>query len=776
MTMNRRDFVRSSVMVGAGLYLLRGRLFAYSQSPLLQKFVAPLPGLGPNGIPLASPDKGMYPGVDFYRIQAGAFLQNFHPDLPPSNLWGYADITSGPANHRYLGGFIVAQRGTPVRIDFSNALPPEHPLSVDKSLPAAGLIPGTNRYFAENRIAVHLHGGFVPWVSDGGPFHWFDPQGNEGLSRVPWLPVSQADPRFGHIQKNLSKDYWYPNDQSMRLMWYHDHAVGITRLNAYAGLATGYLLQDEWEHALIKAGVIPGMDRLVPLIIQDKTFIGSNGNPDFGRGNPGDLWYPNKYEKAASGTSGRWDYGNDVFPNGSFLEPPDPSCVPEFFADTPIVNGMAYPYLNLEPRRYRFMFLNGSQARFLNLQLYYAQSHDTNHPRSGEPDLVHTKDIPAFVQIGAEGGFLPFPVLFPNNPPMQMGFDNDESSPTFGNATQYNLLLAPAERADVIIDFSKVKPGSVMILYSDAPSPFPGGDPRNDYFTGNPDYTNPNGNPDGLTGGAPSTQVGSGPNTRTLMQIRVVPRVGAADRSLPLPLLPPMDPLPLHLPGFVPAWVSKPNLATHPPLGVDIVRDLTLNEYFDANGRLIQLLGTTAPTGTALDRQPALRLRVLQSRHAPVRVVRVPEGRRGGSVAHLQHDWRHPPDALPPGQPSGDLASAVRHCRVHDRWDDQVPRQGSASRPERARMEGDHPDEPGRVHHAHDADETAEGSGRRQQEGDRAVQPAVRGDGHQGLRIRVALPYPRTRRARYDARDAREEIARRSMARIGRTARELTRR
>ena len=601
MTMNRRDFVRSSVMVGAGLYLLRGRLFAYSQSPLLQKFVAPLPGLGPNGIPLASPDKGMYPGVDFYRIQAGAFLQNFHPDLPPSNLWGYADITSGPANHRYLGGFIVAQRGTPVRIDFSNALPPEHPLSVDKSLPAAGLIPGTNRYFAENRMAVHLHGGFVPWVSDGGPFHWFDPQGNEGLSRVPWLPVSQADPRFGHIQKNLSKDYRYPNDQSMRLMWYHDHAVGITRLNAYAGLATGYLLQDAWEHALIKAGVIPGMDRLVPLIIQDKTFIGSNGNPDFGRGNPGDLWYPNKYEKAASGTSGRWDYGNDVFPNGSFLEPPDPSCVPEFFADTPIVNGMAYPYLNLEPRRYRFMFLNGSQARFLNLQLYYAQSHDTNHPRSGEPDLVHTKDIPAFVQIGAEGGFLPFPVVFPNNPPMQMGFDNDESSPTFGNATQYNLLLAPAERADVIIDFSKVKPGSVMILYSDAPSPFPGGDPRNDYFTGNPDYTNPNGNPDGLTGGAPSTQVGSGPNTRTLMQIRVVPRVGAPDRSLPLPLLPPMDPLPLHLPGFVPAWVSKPNLATHPPLGVDIVRDLTLNEYFDANGRLIQLLGTTAPTGTALD-------------------------------------------------------------------------------------------------------------------------------------------------------------------------------
>jgi spore coat protein A len=529
MTMNRRDFVRTSVMVGAGLYLFKGRLFAYSQTPLLRKFVAPLPGLGPAGIPLASPDKAMYPGVDFYRIRAGAFTQSFHPDLPPSTLWGYADVTSGAPNHRYLGGFIVAQRGTPVRIDFSNALPSVHPLSVDKSLPAAGMIYGSNQFYAENRMAVHLHGGFVPWVSDGGPFHWFDAQGNEGLSRVSWLPVGQRDPRFGQIPRNLSKDYWYPNDQSMRLMWYHDHAVGITRLNAYAGLATGYLLQDAWEQALIKIGAIPGMDRLVPLIIQDKTFIGPNGNPDFGRGGVGDLWYPNKYEKAACGPSGRWDYGNDVFGTTSFLEPPDPSCVPEFFADTPIVNGMAYPYLELEPRRYRFMFLNGSQARFLNLQLYYAQSKNTNDPRSGEPDMVHTKRIPAFVQIGTEGGFLPAPVVFPNDPPMQIAWDTNPNSPTFGNATQYNLLLAPAERADVIIDFSQVTPGSVMVLYSDAPAPFPGGDPRNDYYTGDPDYTVAANNPDGLDGGAPTTLVGSGPMHSSVER----DRIGVAFYHLP---------------------------------------------------------------------------------------------------------------------------------------------------------------------------------------------------------------------------------------------------
>ncbi|HEY3380425.1 MAG TPA: multicopper oxidase domain-containing protein, partial [Vicinamibacterales bacterium] len=446
---------------------------------------------------------------------------------------------------------------------------------------------------------VHLHGGFIPWVSDGGPFHWFDAQGNEGLSRVAWLPISPGDPRYvrGPKANNLSKDYWYPNDQSMRLMWYHDHAVGITRLNAYAGLATGYLLQDAWEQALIKIGAIPAMDRLVPLIIQDKTFIGPEGNPDGGRGRPGDLWYPNLYEKNSVGPSGRWDWGGDSFPGTFSTDPPNPSCVPEFFADTPVINGMAYPYLELEPRRYRFLFLNGSQARFLNLQLYFARSMDTNNPASGEPDLKHTKGIPAFVQIGAEGGFLPAPVVFPNDPPMQMAFDTDPTSPTNGNATQYNLLMAPAERADVIVDFSKVKPGSVMVLYSDAPAPFPGGDPRNDYFTGDPDYTSAAANKDGLAGGAATTLDGAGPNTRTLMQIRIVPRVGAADPVLPLPLLPPMDPPPLIRPGHVPAWVSNPNLKNEPPARVDVVRDLTLNEYFDEYGRLIQMLGTTEPTG-----------------------------------------------------------------------------------------------------------------------------------------------------------------------------------
>ncbi len=111
-----------------------------------------------------------------------------------------------------------------------------------------------------------------------------------------------------------------------------------------------------------------------------------------------------------------------------------------------------------------------------------------------------------------------------------MVFDTNPLSPTFGNALYYNLLLAPAERCDLLIDFTDVPAGSVLILYSDAPAPFPGGDPRNDYYTGDPDYTNATLNPDGLSGGALSTQSGFGPNTRTLMQFRVVnlPAVGCA--------------------------------------------------------------------------------------------------------------------------------------------------------------------------------------------------------------------------------------------------------
>ncbi len=218
-----------------------------------------------------------------------------HPDLPgPTKFWGYADVTNGQApNHRYLGGVIVAQQNRPVRMKTINQLPPTHRLPVDTTIMGGEL--------EQNRVCVHLHGGLVPWTSDGGPHAWFSP--------------TAVGPSFlngtGVPGEAL---YRYPNGQSARLVWYHDHAIGITRLNAYAGIASAYIIRDDVENLLIKSHIIPSNE--IPLIIQDKTFV-SQAAVDEGYvwGKPGELWYPHQYEKA-SDPKGRWDYGPDLgFPS-----------------------------------------------------------------------------------------------------------------------------------------------------------------------------------------------------------------------------------------------------------------------------------------------------------------------------------------------------------------------------------------------------------------------------------------------------------------------------
>jgi spore coat protein A, manganese oxidase len=261
---------------------------------------------------------------------------------------------------------------------------------------------------------------------------------------------------------------------------------------------------------LIASGVIPSLE--IPLVIQDKGFVPKNiatVDPTWMWGKAGDLWYPHVYEYA--GDTARWDEGSESGPPATgTLPPPTVSCVPEAFFDTTLVNGTCYPYLNVEPRRYRFRILNGANARFYNLQLYYADS------TGKEADL--RKAGPPFIQIGTEGGFLPRPVVL-NDPPVPTPLLPDGTADV---TAPFNLLLPPAERADLIIDFSAVPLGSKLILYSDAPAPFPDGDVRNDYFTGDPDQS--------AFGGAETTQAAFGPNSRTLMQFRVVPLVGSPVR------------------------------------------------------------------------------------------------------------------------------------------------------------------------------------------------------------------------------------------------------
>lgn len=531
----------------------------FSQSPTLRKFISPLPGLG-SGIPLASANTTSVPGVDLYNLSAVQYKQLMHPDLPnPTTLWGYMDQASG--KNAYLGPIIAATRGRPVMIRMKNLLPSQHPLPVDTSLM------GADNGAAQNRMTVHLHGGLVPWTSDGGPFTWFTPSAtgpNAGAGEC-FLNGIPGTPGVGQ--------YYYPNNQSARLMWYHDHAVGITRLNAYAGLASGYLVTDDVVNGLVSAGVLPGLAYTVPLIIQDKSFKSHEDQ----WGKPGDLWYPSVYQaNSDANQNGRWDLGD---PSDGFVNlglPAKPSCVPEFFSDTPVINGEAYPVLQVQPRRYRVVVLNGSQARFYNLNLFYE-----NKFQPGEPDL--SRGGPAFIQVGSEGGLLPAPVVL-NAPPVLIPTAADDSCDPDG---PHNLLMAPAERADLIIDFSSCEPGDRLILYNDAPAPFPGGDSRNDYYTGNPDQT--------AEGGAPSTKPGFGANTRTLLQIQVVALQGTPD--------------PLNFASTLSALQSSNGLPkayhdSHVPFGeadLDpnapgvVFENKTLNEDFDSYGRLIQRVGTDQP-------------------------------------------------------------------------------------------------------------------------------------------------------------------------------------
>jgi FtsP/CotA-like multicopper oxidase with cupredoxin domain/fibronectin type 3 domain-containing protein len=209
--------------------------------------------------------------------------------------------------------------------------------------------------------------------------------------------------------------------------------------------------------------------------------------------------------------------------------------------DTPLVNGTAYPYVDVHRKAYRLRILNASNDRMLNLQLYYAKSAASmwnadgtlNDANAGEVPMVaaaKTTGYPAtwptdgrdggvpdpaargpkLVEIGTDGGMLPAPVVLDSQP---VDYNYNRRDITFGNVTSKTIMLGPAERADVIVDFSAVPAGSKLVLYNDAPAPNPALDPRNDYFTGGPDQTS--------TGGAPTTQPGYGPNTRTIMQFRV---------------------------------------------------------------------------------------------------------------------------------------------------------------------------------------------------------------------------------------------------------------
>jgi len=580
---SRRDFIKYSASAAALASLQWKSLLSAAVpvngpygavSPTLTKFVDPIRGIGTD-IPLAAADGFPAPvtGVQHYSIKIGQFNDVLHsdfqnptaaaymgPGFSGTKLWGYGqgDIR----NFKHLGGIIVAKRNEPIQITFDNQLPPVSIIPNDPTVPND---PGTNR------TAVHLHGGHVHWISDGGPFDWWAPDGRHGLSffnndvfREPGTAlISEAE-------------YFYPNDQSARFMWYHDHAWGITRTNAYAGIASGYVLIDpstndptigEAAFDTANPGVPSALElaninkNFFYLVFQDKIFFGPNAQLPAGynaNAGPGDLFYAYSYDPALFGPAGVPSFGG-----GTALPFPVPSCIPEFFGDTILVNGTAYPTLVVEARPVRIRMLNACSSRFLNPRLVATMG--TTFPNNAEPNPKILG--PAMIQIGTEGGYLPQPVPLKGSGPKK-------------------LLLAPAERADIIIDFSNVAPGTEFLLYSDAPGPFPGGANIFDYFPGN--------------GKTPSSTPGYGPNTRTLMKVIVKAAVGTVTA------LPPTintaindlsDPLLVTQTPGVPTPIPTVTLGG---ASVARIRTLTLNEGFDEYGRLAQFLGPdTTPAGAA---------------------------------------------------------------------------------------------------------------------------------------------------------------------------------
>ena len=303
----------------------------------------------------------------------------FVPGLQPkTRVWGYIvgntcppNGPNDPAVDTYLGPVIVNTRGIPTEMKFVNDLGNAadtqvlaYKYSVDQTLhwadplngeantcnhhAAMGMIPAPGDPCAQNYAgpipaAVHLHGGEVPPELDGGPDAWFTSDGNyKGHGYYTRNP--STDPANGIV-------YAYPNTQEAAPIWFHDHVLGATRLNVYAGLAGGYIIEDP---AIIPTNAtggwvsprnctidclpanLPGSADIVPVILQDRMFD-TNGQ----------LFFP-----ADSAGGVLWS-----------LNPEHPYWVPEFTGDTIVVNGKAWPFLNVQPKRYRFLFLNGSNAR-----------------------------------------------------------------------------------------------------------------------------------------------------------------------------------------------------------------------------------------------------------------------------------------------------------------------------------------------------------------------------------------------------------------------------
>jgi FtsP/CotA-like multicopper oxidase with cupredoxin domain len=529
----------------------------------------------PLTIPPAMPRSGKIKvkggkNIEYYEIAVRQFEQQILPTgMPATTVWSYGSVdfpgtVDQGGSFNYPAFTIEAKWNKPVRVKWINDLVDAngnylpHLLPVDQTLhwanPPGGLVGrdtrGTNAtsYTGPVPIITHVHGAHTYEESDGYPEAWYLPAANN-------IPGSYAtggsyyeafnsefQGRYGAAAWNPGEAvFQYPNDQRATTLWYHDHTLGMTRVNVYAGPAGFYILRggpgDEvLDSATGDPATLPGPAPALgdaagidyyelPVVIQDRSFNtdGSLSYPDnraFFEGlEPSQLQIPFIPDAACNGTS-------------------DVSAIwqPEFFGNTMVVNGKAWPYQDVEQRRYRLRLLNGCNSRFLILQF-------------SDPNVQ-------VWQIGADGGFL--------------------SAPLDINAANGGMmLLGPAERADVIVDFTNVPAGTDVMLHNIGPDePFGGGVPGIDFLPADP------------------------ATTGRVMQFRVKMATGPDSSTPPSQLILPPVTAPVVLPPADP--VNEPYLNSYPG-----IRSISLNEEEsktvfiteDADGNIIFDCNSTTPFG-----------------------------------------------------------------------------------------------------------------------------------------------------------------------------------
>ena len=418
------------------------------------KYVRPL--VKPPAMPTS---KGSNKNKDKYRIAVRQFSQEIlPPPHPQTAVWSYGSIDF-PSTFNYPAFTVEAAAFRETQVLWRNELVDaggnylSHLLPIDQTLhwanPPGGLAGRDKRgsdpspYAGPVPIVTHVHGAHATEDSDGYAEAWYLPDANN-------IPAGYAatgsffdyfDQKYGHDWSPGTASFKYMNDQPATTLWYHDHTLGMTRANVYAGPA-GFWLIRGGPNDLDLGYVAPGVGdspfgeyNEIPIVIQDRSF-----NTD------GSLFYPDNraFFEGLGPTQLQIPFIPDEACDG-MMSDVSPIWNPEFFGNMTVVNGRTWPYLDVEQRRYRFRLLNGCNSRFLILKM--------------------SNEMPIY-QIGGDQGFLPAPVQLSE------------------------VLLAPAERADVIVDFTNVPVSTEIVMLNLGPDePFGGGVPGVDFDPADPGST-----------------------------------------------------------------------------------------------------------------------------------------------------------------------------------------------------------------------------------------------------------------------------------------------